>query len=216
MRRSLSIDDPREVSFVFSIGWRFLSYVTGLVLLLAGVVILLTVDFSPPELPETELGTLGARTYYLSLRELSESERGESTEIVLSPQETSYLMEQYRPEDSYYGFQLVDSHLQAQGNQVKIRGGVRGPAGVYLLMTYVGTIRAEGERWVFQPQSVLVGQLPVSWLVPSSWTTTLSNQWAGGTVEVREARLNGRGLKATVVNRGLQLELSLGLLEQFQ
>lgn len=213
---------PRNITTIFrtvdvtviSVAWRFLRYALGLIGFALVVVVLLVISLSPPNLPSTNLGTLEARTYYMTLEELSETPPGQATDVVLSPQETSYLLEQYHPETSRYGFEMTDVHLEAEGSLGRIRTAFRTPGGFYVLLTYVGTIEVKNGEWILYPDSVSLGRLPVSWLIPSQWVVDGRTVYADGAVEINAARLNGQGLRARLINHGLQLDLSMEMLNQ--
>lgn len=173
----------------------------------------LMLNFTKPGLPDTSLKNLQAQTYLMSIREIANTSPGQSTEIVLSPAETSFLAERYHPDWSSYGLTLEDLHVEAAGNQSRIRAVFSTPIGVYLLMDFRGQVRLTNDSWTIEPSSLVLGSLPVSFVLPSSYHPDWPSEFPQYDVNLRTLELDGKGLRVVAVNQGWDFSFTNDLLD---
>ena len=189
----------------------------ALILLVVAVLVSvgLVFDISHSELPETQLGDLEAQTYLMSVREIANTSEGESAVIVLSPVEASYLFERYHPNWSSYGLTLQDIYIEAEGELSRVRGVFSTPLGIYLRVDFQGKFNLDSKTWTVRPHGLRLGLLPVDLLLPSNYRPGWPSEFPEYGIELRSMKLDGRGLRFEVVNRGWEIEFTDNLINRF-
>lgn len=174
----------------------------------AGFLAYRTVHWNRPELPRTELSGLGLSTYVYSARKLSDANSTNPVSVSFSPEEASFLVENVDLSLSSRRFTLLGVHLEGAGDHAKIMMVLRGPLGLYYRSDFTGTIEYDSEenRWRVATSTWTLGSLPLHYVLPRvthpDWSRTIGDN----RVEVRDLRLDGKGLRVTVLDVNLDLE----------
>lgn len=167
-----------------------------------------TVHWNRPELPRTELSGLGMSTYLYSARNLSDADETDLVSVSFSPEEASFLLENLDFSLEERGFRLVDVHLEGAGESVRIMMVLRGPMGFYYRSDFEGTIAysSEEKRWTVNTSSLSLGPVPLHYVLPSvfhpDWPRTIGKD----VLEIKELRLDGKGLKMSVIDVNFNAE----------
>lgn len=167
-------------------------------LFVGGVVFYFTVYFQPPELETTTLGPMARETYRYSLTKMVDAPEDRPVGISLSMRETSYLLELLLPTARAYGFEVIDVHLRGKGPDAQLQLVYRGPLNFYYRTDWTGQLSFRDGAWKLYLADLSVGRIPVGWALPSRWEPGWPLTWFRGQIQLEEAELDGRGLRARV------------------
>ncbi len=172
-----------------------------------GVMAYRTVHWNRPELPDTKLSGLTLQTYLYSVGKLSSASAENPVGLSLSPEETSFLLENIKLDYSYRGYDLIDIKIDNSGENILVDFVLQGPLSLYYRGTFQGTVEyaKEHSRWTAHINRLEVGAFPLSYLFVGPYHPRWSNSLMSGRVRVNDLRLDGKGLRVTLSRFGLDL-----------
>ena len=163
-------------------------------LVVMGILFLMVVNFRRPELPETELAHEERQVYEYTISRLYYGDEDE-VGLTFSAREVSYFFETILTGQNRYGFELIDIHLEASNNNIRGRGAVEGPVGLYYLLELNGKVSYNEGNWQVELDSANLGSLPLGWLIPSRFSPRWPEEVAGN-YRLISLNLDGNGLAA--------------------
>ncbi|MGM0381715.1 MAG: hypothetical protein ACQEP7_06975 [bacterium] len=169
--------------------------ISGLLTLLVilSLLVLFVVDFSRPELPETDLSHEERQVYEYTLGQLYNQEKAE-VGITFSPREVSYFGETILPGQKRYGFEIVDIYMDSSADKINIKSILQGPLGLYYQLYLTGKLNFKEKRWDLKIASLKLGSVPATWLIPGKVNLPLPSTFAG--YRLVSLNLDGSGLAA--------------------
>jgi hypothetical protein len=175
---------------------------------LTGFIAYQSIHWSPPRLPETELSGLSVSLYLNSIRKLPDARPDNPVGISLSPEETSFLLENIDLNVSRSGFRLVDVYLDNDGEMAQVQMIFQGPIGFYYRSDFQGIIRYSNEdsQWTVTTREFWFGALPLRYWVGSEFHPDWSTNVLSERVKLQDLRLDGKGLRMSVTGFEVDLE----------
>lgn len=172
-----------------------------------------TVHWNQPQLPETELSGLTLQTYLYSVKRLPEATQENPVGVSLSPEGTSYLLENIDYNFDYGGFRVTDVHLDNVDGDIQTDFVLKGPLGLYYHGRFQGTVEytGDGPGWTIQVNQLQVGAFPLGYTFFGPYQPDWPNTFRSGAVTIQELRLDGKGLRLSVNRFEIDLEKALEL-----
>lgn len=170
-----------------------------------GVVLYGSLHTARPSLPRTQMRGLRLDTFVYSIRKLRNARPGNPVSIALSPEETSFLVEQFPPEFRWGRFRYVDSYLESSGDLIRVLAVFQGPIGLYYKLDFRGTISYAQNRWTVRTRALKLGKIPIGWFV-SSPKIYEGEAFKNDAITIQRATLDGKGLRGDFTKFQVQLD----------